>query len=86
MPCYSPTRTEATALTDDLDVVQDNKTGTDLGSDWWSSKQGLVCRGSNRQSPLHQPSGNAAPMVVVVPAEENGIISLKKRRPFITFL
>ena len=80
MPCYSPTWTEATVLADDLDVVHENETGTDLCSDRWPSKQGLVCRGSNRQSPLHQSSGNAAPMVVV-PAEENCIISLKKHKP-----
>lgn len=80
MPCYSPTQTDAVIFTDDLDLVLENKTCTDLCSDWWPSKQGLVCRGSNRQSPLYQSSSNAAPMVVV-PAEENQMISLKKHTP-----
>lgn len=32
---------------DDLGLVQENKLCTHLCSDWWSSKQGLVCRSSN---------------------------------------
>lgn len=76
----SPAQADATVFTSDLDLVQENKTYTDLCSDWWSSKQGLVSRGSNRQSPLNQSSSNAVPVVVVVvvvPEEENQVISLR---------
>lgn len=74
----SPAQADATVFTSDLDLVQENKTYTDLCGDWWSSKQGLVCRGSNRQSPLYQSSSNAVPvMVVVVPEEESQVISLR---------
>lgn len=76
MPHYSPTQTGSSMFSSDLALVQEKDTYTDLGSDWWPSKQGLVCRSSNRQSALHQSSSNAAP-VVVVPGEENQIMSLK---------
>lgn len=75
---------DAIVFMGDLDLVQENKTYTHLCSDWWPSKQGLICRGSNRQSPLHQSSCNAAPMVVE-PAEENQIIFLKKHKPLFSY-
>lgn len=78
MTLSSPGDVGIIVFTSDLDLVQENKTYTDLCGDWWSSKQGLVCRGSNGQSPLHQSSSNAAPVVVVVvPEEESQIISLR---------
>lgn len=80
MPSYSQSRRDAIIFTNDLDLGQENEAYTDLCSDWWPSKQGLVCRGSDRQSPLHQSSSNAAPMVVVS-VEENQITSLKKHKP-----
>lgn len=76
---YSPTQRGGIILTGDLALLQENKTYTDLGSDWRPGKQGLVCRSSNRQSPLHQSSSDAAPMMVV-PGEENRMISLKNHK------
>ena len=80
----SPTQRDAIIFPGDLDLVQENKTYTDLCSDWWPSKQGLVCGGSNRQSPLHQSSSNAVPMVVV-PVEKNQIIFLRKHKPLSSY-
>ena len=82
----SPAQADAIVFTSDLDLVQENKTYTDLCGDWWSSKQGLVRRGSNRQSPLNQSSSNAVSVVVVVvvvPEEENQVISLRNANYYI---
>lgn len=48
MPYYSPTQTGSIIVTGDVALVQEKKTYTDLGSDWWPSKQGLIRRSSNR--------------------------------------
>lgn len=73
----NPDRKTLPFFTGDLGAeVKEKKPHTDLCSDWWPRKQGLVRRGSNRQSPLHQSSSNAAP--ILVPTEENQIISPNK--------